>query len=230
MTENERKVLDRCGLFAGIGREETERLLTCLQAEEAHFEKNAVIWRTGDAVRACAVVLSGAIRAESVNAVGAHSLMAYHRPGALVGDVLMATPGGTSPVYTIAAEPATVVFLPFSRIMGGCEKCCSAHRQLRENLISEIAQKFWLQRRRVRYLSTGSLRERITMYLLDRSADVGSAMFSLGGTREDMADLLCVNRSALSRELSRMQHEGLLDFYRDTFHLLNPEALAKLVP
>ena len=118
-----------------------------------------------------------------------------------------------------------VLFLPFRQIMGGCRECCPAHARLRENLIGEIAQKYWAQRRRLGYLSASSLRGRIAMYLLDRAGD--AATFSLGLSRENMADYLCVNRSALSRELARMKQEGLLDYYRDTFRLLDTEALTR---
>ena len=217
--------LDSCALFAGIGGQEREHLLTCLEAEELCYEKGAVIFHLGQPVPACALVLSGMVRAETVNAQGDHTLMALHGPGALVGDVLMATPGGTCPVYVIAAEQTVVLQLPFRRIMDGCRECCPAHTRLRENLIGEIARKYWAQRRRLAYLGTPSLRSRIAMYLLDRGE--GTATFSLGISRENMADYLCVNRSALSRELARMKAEGLIDYYRDTFRLLNPEALAR---
>lgn len=224
MTDKETEVLRSCGLFAGIDQPGLERLLGCLEAECAHYDKNAILYHAGQPVHACALVLSGAVRAEAVNAAGAHTLMAWHGPGALVGDVLMSTPGSLSPVYVIAAEPTTVLFLPFRQIMGGCGECCPAHSRLRENLIGEIAQKYWAQRRRLGYLSVGSLRGRIAMYLLDRAGDAST--FSLGLSREHMADYLCVNRSALSRELGRMKQEGLIDYYRDTFRLLDREALA----
>lgn len=224
MTDQETKILGSCGLFSGIDQPGLERLLGCLGAETVHYDKNAILFRAGQQVYACALVLSGAVRAEAVNAAGAHTLMAWHGPGALVGDVLMSTPGGVSPVYVIAAEATTVLLLPFRQIMGGCGACCPAHSRLRENLIGEIAQKYWAQRRRLGYLSVGSLRGRIAMYLLDRAEDAFT--FSLGLSRENMADYLCVNRSALSRELGRMKQEGLIDYYRDTFRLLDREALA----
>lgn len=225
MTPKEETVLLNCRLFQGIGAEEGRRLLTCLHCEVLSFEKNAVVWNMGDPIRACTVVLSGAVRAEQVNAAGEHSLMAYHGPGALVGDILMATLGGTSPVYVTAAENAVLAFLPYRGIMSGCSRCCPEHVQLRENLIAEIAMKFWAQRRRVGYLSTHSLRGRIGMYLSDESTAHGSTTFSIGLTRDDLADLLCVNRSALSRELGRMKQEGILDYYRDTFRILQPGRL-----
>ena len=218
--------LDACPLFAGIGSRERARLLTCLEAEQRTYEKGAVLFQLKQTVSACALVLSGTLRAETVNAQGDHTLMALHGAGALVGDVLMSAPGSTCPVYVIAAEPTEVLLLPFHRIMGGCRECCPAHTRLRENLIGEIARKYWAQRRRLTYLSTPSLRSRIAMYLLDQGK--GAATFSLGLSRENMADYLCVNRSALSRELTRMREEGLLDYYRDTFRLLDVEKLTHL--
>ena len=224
MNENERNVLGSCTLFAGIQAPELERLLGCLGAEAVHYDKNAIVFCAGQPVRSCVLVLSGVLRAEAVNAAGEHTLMARHGPGALVGDVLMSTPGGVSPVYVIASEATTVLYLSFRKIMEGCRECCPAHSRLRENLIGEIARKFWAQRQRLRYLSVGSLRRRIAMYLLDQ----GSGTFCLGMTREELADFLCVNRSALSRELGRMKRDGLIDFYRDTFRILDAEQLARL--
>ena len=226
MNGKEFSVLLGCGLFQNMPAEDARGLLACLSAEEVHYEKNQVIWHIGDPIRACALVLSGAVRAETLNAAGEHALAAYHTGGSLVGDVLMATPGGVSPVCVIAAEDATLLFLPYQGIMGGCERNCPRHTRLRENLLSEIARKFWAQRRRTGYLTARSLRQRIAMYLADRSAE-GGATFSLGSTRENLADFLGVNRSALCRELSRMKAEGILDYYRDTFRILDMEALSR---
>ena len=226
MTQLEERALQICRLFEGLSEQERQRILRCLGAEKTLLRKGEIIWHMGDRVERCAVVLSGSVRAESVSASGTRSLVAWHQPGALVGDVLMVTPGSRSPVYVLAAEPATVLFIPYRGIMGGCPECCGAHARLRENLMGEIAQKYWEQRRRVRYLSEGSLRRRIAMYLRDSSG--GARTFSLGGTREDLAAFLCVNRSALCRELGRMKWEGLIDFYRDTFRILQQEKLDKL--
>lgn len=219
MTEQEEKSLFGCGLWQGMGQQEAKRLLECLGGEELHYEKNQIVWNMGDPVTACAVVLSGSVRAEAVDAAGEHTLMALHGPGALVGDILMATPEAVSPVYVTAVESTVLMLLPYGKLMGGCGSCCRWHEQLRKNLLSEIAGKYWLQRRRMGYLRESSLRSRILLYLRDRSRDAGSPTFSVGGTREDLADFLCVNRSALSRELGRMKREGLVDFYRDTFRL-----------
>lgn len=219
------KTLYNCALFQGIAQDELDSLLDCLHAQSVFLEKNAFLWRIGDKVDVCALVLSGSLRAESVDDTGKPSIMAAHGPGALVGDVLMATPQGRSPVYVVANEDCRLLILPYRHIMNGCSKCCRSHSRLRENLMGEIAQKFWFQRRKAAYLSQRSLRKRIGMYLTDESRSRGSTTFNLGITRENMANLLSVNRSALSRELSRMKSDGLIDCYRDTFRILNSDFL-----
>lgn len=226
MEENERAALLRCGLFAGMDGSQAEALLACLGGQRMDYEKNAVLWRAGELVRACAVVLAGSVRAEAVRADGARTLVARHGPGGLVGDILMATPEGVSPVYVIAAEPVRVLLLPYSAVMGGCAKCCPAHARLRENLVQEIARKYWAQRTRIGYLAIGSLRRRIAAFLLDQWP---GGSFCLGLSREDMADYLCVNRSALSRELGRMRRDGLIDYYKDTFRVLDEAALRRFL-
>lgn len=226
------KVLDihTCSLFQGIDKQDLSALLHCLHAQTIQVDKNTLVWRIGDKVDACALVISGTLRAESVDENGSRSIIATHGPGALVGDVLMATPQSRSPVYVIACENSELLMLPYKRIMDGCSKCCTCHSRLRENLMGEIAQKFWFQRRKSAYLAQRSLRRRISMYLVDESRRRNTDTFSLGITREDLANLLSVNRSALSRELGRMKADGLIDCYRDTFRVLKKDLLSDETP
>lgn len=223
MTSGEKIALARCGLFSGMAAAERERMLSCLEARQETYRRGDVIWRIGDSVPACAVVLSGQVRGETVDRTGSRTVTAFHSPGSLVGDVLMATPGGKSPVYVIAAKDSSLLFLSYRAIMGGCSRCCSCHTVLRENLMAELARKYWQQRRRTGYLSARSLRQRIAMYLLDCAGQADS--FSTGTGREDMAGLLGVNRSAMCRELGRMKHDGIIDFRKDDFRISDREAL-----
>ena len=227
MTDTEKAALLRCPLFAGIIPDDVLALTACLGASERRYERGAALWLTGDAVRACAVILSGAVRAESLSSTGERSLTAVHGPGALVGDVLMATRDTKSPVDVIAAQDTAALFLPYRAVMASCESACERHALLRENLLAEIAEKYWRLRRRAEYLAKHSLRARIAAFLLDAAADAGGNTFSLGMRREDLAAYLGANRSALCRELSRLRAEGWIDCCRDSVRLINTAALAK---
>ena len=104
------------------------------------------------------------------------------------------------------------------RQLGLCGKTITS---LRRNLLAETASKFWGLRQRVAYLTEPQLRRRILLFLRDRREAAGSDYFRVPYSRQEMAEVLGVNRSALSRELGRMQREGLLEFYRSSFRLKN---------
>ena len=83
--------------------------------------------------------------------------------------------------------------------------------------------------RRVDLLVLKSLRAKVCAYLLSESERAGSLTFSIPFSRIQLADYLNCDRSALSRELSQMQRDGLLDTYKSSFKLLEPEVLKQMV-
>ena len=228
MKTEESAAAARCSLFAGMMPADREALLSCLGAFERRYARGEALWLTGDTVTACAVILSGSVRAESMSASGERTLTAVHTAGSLVGDVLMATRGGKSPVDIVAAQETAALFLPYGAVMTSCGKCCARHDRLRENLLAEIAAKYWALRRRAMYLSKKNLSARLAAFLLDCARDAGSDTFSVGMRREDMADLLGANRSALCRSLSRLRNDGKIECYRDSFRIQDREALSAL--
>ncbi len=212
------ELLQTTSLFSGMEQEEIARLVQCLGNRRRRFRAGETLWRRGDRVEAAGLVLSGAVQAETVTEDGRRELAAHHGPGALFGDVLMAG-GGESPVDIVAAEDGEVLFLPFERLMTGCEKRCLCHDRLRRNLLREIAGKYWQQRRHIECLQAPGLREKILCYL--RQCAGGESVFAVPLDRQGMADYLAVNRSALCRELGRMKAEGILDYQKNSFRWLS---------
>ena len=225
MNEDDKSILCRCSLFSGIAAEDARRLLDCLSPRLEHFGRGETVWSQGDTVSACAVVLRGSVRAETLRSDGSRCVIASQGAGALVGDALMSGARRRSPVFLVMAAEGELAFFEFDKIMGGCERCCAAHTRLRVNLLNELAEKYWALRRKTAYLSASSLRKRAAMLLVDLWRSAGEDEFSLGLSREDMADYLAVNRSALSRELSRMKREGMIAYSRGSFRVLDAKAL-----
>lgn len=214
-----------CCLFTGLDEAERRRLCRCIGARTTRYRRGETLWQQGDTVTRCGVVLHGRVRAESVWDSGQRRVLGSHGPGGVFGDVLMARGERQSPVAVVAAEDTLVLFLPYEGILHGCGENCAAHRRLRENLLEEISEKYWALRRRLDYLSRRSLRSRVAARLLEAAREAGTDTFTLPGSREELADELGVNRSALSRELGRMSREGLLEVYRSSFRLLDKAAL-----
>ena len=102
----------------------------------------------------------------------------------------------------------------------------AAHWKLLQNWLETISGKYFSLDCRLELLCCKSLRGRICLWLLEQRDQTGSDTFTITMTRAELAAYLNCDRSALSRELSRMQEDGLIELFRSTFKLLDPERLA----
>lgn len=222
-------ILKDLKLFAGISCGEIVPLCRCFGCYTAYYEKGAILWSRGDCVKAAGIVLSGCVQAEQNTAGGVQRIVARHSAGSLFGDVLMSSQMQKSPVDIVACENTQVLFLPLANIMSNSDdRLMSSQIRFRLNLLSEISDKYWVLYRRISCLTAPTMRGRIARYLLNEREEQGSEVVKLSCTRETMAAQLCVNRSAMCRELGRMQCEGLLTLQRRTCRILNASELKLL--
>ncbi len=211
------ELLSATALFRHMEPEEIRRLLSCLGAARRTYGKGAFLFHQGEEVTACGIVLRGSVDAVCYHEDGTAELVARQSRGSVFGDVLMASEA-PSHVTLRAAEETEVLYLPGEKLLGGCERACPCHAALRRNLLREMAEKYRQLQRRLRYLSEPSLRRRILLYLQAESP--GGGAFTVPYGRQELADFLGVNRSALSRELGRLRNEGIIEFYKNSFRLL----------
>lgn len=204
-------------LFRGIGGEDVLELMRCLGCTIGKYRRGEFIFMSGSKITRAGIVLEGKTRAENVNYSGEASIISVFSPGEVFGDVLMTSDDLGSPVNMLAAEDCVLLFVPFENIMRSCTNSCARHSQVRINLLDEISKKFFVMNKKIRYLSNKSLRGRIAEFLIDSMAEAGSRTFNISYSREGLAALLGANRSALSRELSRMQTDGVITFYKNSF-------------
>ena len=118
-----------------------------------------------------------------------------------------------------ASEPTTVLFLPVERILHPCKNSCPFHHKLSRNLFNLISRKNVALMEKIGILSKSTLREKILAYLSMEAQKNGSMTITLPLNRMEMADYLCTNRSALSRELANMKKDGILDYDQRVFYL-----------
>ena len=206
-------------LFAGISPEDADRLLSCLQGERKRFQKGEMICRAGEQARALGLVLSGAAHIESCDAWGNRSLLGVVMPGQIFAEVYACVPEAPMLVNVIAAEPVEALFLRADRVLNSCPTTCPFHARLMRNLLTVMARKNLHLSQRMRCIAPRTIRGRLTVYLSGQAAEQGSRTFTIPFNRQELADYLEVDRSALSNELSKMAREGLLTVNRSSFTL-----------
>ncbi|MBQ5799520.1 MAG: Crp/Fnr family transcriptional regulator [Oscillospiraceae bacterium] len=219
--------LHQTALFQGLSPQQTEDLCHDLGAYRRKYAARSFIWMRGETVSAAGIVLRGSVQAERVGRDGSYQVIASQEEGALFGEVLMGAQGAASPFDIVALADTEVLFLPLENMMREeIARDREAITKFRLNLLQEISAKYWAQQRRVELMRLRSLRGKIALWLLEMKREMKSKIVPLPATREVWAAQLGVNRSALSRELSRMQTDGLVRFDRRSAVLLDEEALS----
>lgn len=210
-------------LFAGISEREIEHVLGCLQARERTYQKGEVIFRAGTRITDIGLIESGGANMTVVFYWGYSRIFGHFEAGDVIGENYAALPDTELPGDMIAVEETRVLFMDLKRIMTTCSQCCSYHHDLMMNLLRIAARKNLELSRRMMQTSSRSIRERLLMYL-SRQADIhGGPAFSIPFDRQQLADYLGVDRSALSAELARMKRDGLIDYRKNEF-VLHSEA------
>jgi CRP-like cAMP-binding protein len=77
--------------------------------------------------------------------------------------------------------------------------------------------------KKINHITKRSTREKLLSYLSAEAKKQGSKSFLIPFDRQQLADYLCVERSAMSSELSKMRSEGLLEYQKSFFTLIQEE-------
>lgn len=213
--------LSKTALFRGVTPEELEAMLVCLGADQRQFAKRQMICRTGEIVSSLGLVLSGSVLIETDDFWGNTTVLDSVGPGQVFAETYACTPGEPLMVNVVAAEPAEVLFLKIGKLLAVCSRACDCHNKLIRNLLALSAQKNLSLSRKIFHTSAKSIRGRLLSYLSDQALRSGSRSFDIPFNRQQLADYLNVDRSALSNELSKMQRDGMLRVERNHFELLS---------
>ena len=189
-------------LFAGIHPEEKESILKCLSAVEKKYEKGDIIFLAGTEIRSMGFILSGRVEISRDDFWGNRQVLGHGETGELFG------------------EESRILFLDLGRILNVCTPACSHHNRLIHNLLYIMAKKNLMLTRKIDHMGQRSIREKVMAYLSFESEKQKKKTFGIPFNRQQLADYLAVDRSALSAELSRMKKDGLIEFEKNIFTLL----------
>ena len=204
----EQTILKSMSLFQNLPPEAFSALLSA--ARRRVYDREEVLLRAGDTTRELGVVLSGAVRLEREDVMGNRELVGQVHAGEIFAEVFAVLPDMPVLVTAVAAERSEVLFLPVEHLTARPETAARLLRLMAEKN-AELSEK-------LRCVSRRTTREKLLSYLAAQRARAGSERFALRFDRQQLADYLAVDRSAMCRELSRLRAEGLLDYDRRDFY------------
>lgn len=206
-------------LFQNISKMNLEPLLKCMNPFVKSYEKGNYITHSGENINYIGVVLCGKVQMVKEDIWGNKSILALMPEKSIFGETFVCSRTYNSTVSFQAASDCTVLYISFDKILHSCSKACEFHYRLIDNVVILIAQKNIQLMEKVEITSKKTLREKILNYLSRQAQQKNSLYFTVPMSRLEWADYLCADRSALSRELSRMKDEGIIDYDRNTFRL-----------
>ncbi|WP_302777700.1 Crp/Fnr family transcriptional regulator [Anaerotruncus colihominis] len=215
--------LQKCKLFMSFPPETLHRSILP-HGKLREFQKNEIVIAPQQQVDWFAVLIRGQIHISQLFSDGGSSLMASLQPSFVLGGDLVCTQGQRSPYYAIATTPVQAMVFPVE-LLAPALLPEEERQMIWERLMVLIAHENMRKFYRLAILSQRSLRSRILVYLTMQAGRRGTDTFRIPFSREELAAFLCVNRSALSRELGRLKQEGIIHFQRNQFTILKKSDL-----
>lgn len=212
-------VLKQTPLFAGMTDEEIHTLQQLMGVRMQSYQKGEFVFFAGDHMESIGIVLSGSAHIIQEDYWGNRNILAHLAPTQMFGEAFACQPDREATVSVIAIEPTKILFFCILSLSSVDSSMGPLQMRVWKNLVTLLAQKNEILTKKIRYLSQRSLRKKLMFYLSDEAMRQHSTSFSLPFNRQELADYLSVDRSALSSELSKMQKEGLLSYHKEAFTL-----------
>lgn len=184
------------------------------------YPKGAYVCRQGESLSHITVLVEGSLHIQRNDYWGNRSIINRVAVGEMFGEAYMAPESGTMLNDVVAVENSAVIFFDVRRILHTCSSACHFHSTVVQNLFFAISEKNRRLVQKLGHISKRTTREKLISYLSDEAGQQGNASFEIPFNRQQLADFLSVDRSAMSNELCKMRDEGLLTFEKNRFRLL----------
>ncbi len=213
------KILKKSQLFSGVAEDEIEAMLDCLSAELRTYQKGSYVLHQGEYLHHITVLVAGSLLIQKDDFWGNRSIVNKINVGEMFGEAYVA-PGSEALLNdVIATEDSAIIFFDVHKILTTCSSACRFHAMVIQNLFYAISVKNRSLVQKLGHMSRRTTREKLLSYLSEQAKKQGTSSFEIPFNRQQLADFLSVDRSAMSNELCKLRDEGLLSFERNRFQL-----------
>lgn len=211
-------------LFRGIPERDLLPMLRCLSPREGRYQRGEFLLLAGEPVREMGLILSGEAILFTEDYWGNRNILSSLQPGDLFAEVFACNPGLPAQVSAESAGETAVLWLDGEKVLSPCSQSCAFHRAMIHNLFRAVTAKNLLLTEKMSCLTRRTTREKLLAYLSQCARRAGSSAFSIPFNRQELADYLSVDRSAMSNELCKLRDQGILAFEKNRFVLKHPQA------
>lgn len=227
MFENYLDILEGVILFKNIERTELIETLKCLKPRINYYKKDERLVNTGDPLTEMGIILSGELDISKETSTGEKIIIGKLKAKSIFGEIAVLAQANYAPAQVTATTPCTVLFISPLTILGSCSKHCIGHVQLISNTVQLVANKALNLNQKIDILVVKSMRGRICAYLARLYKQSDNYIMTIPFNRNGLAEFLNVSRPSLSRELGRMEDEGLIHMEGNKIEILDTDEILK---
>lgn len=213
-------ILEKNKLFKGLTSNEIDHILSCHEPMVKTFEAHEHVFMKGEELEHFGVVLSGRLHLLKDDFYGNESIVQKVYPSDSFGEAIALIEKEPTPVRVLAAVKSTVVFFNMRRFITQCERACDHHRRLKENLLQQFAVKLLSLHEKIELLSKKTIRDKLLDYFNRQRERQHSKTIELPFSRQELADYLNADRSAMVREMKKMREDGIIRVRGNTIDIL----------
>ena len=214
------EILKKTKLFSGVEDSELEAMLNCLGAKVKAYEKAEYVMCRGEKAENILVLVKGSLLIQNDDYWGNRSIIGYVKEGELFGETYAAPGCDVMQNDVVAATDSVVILFDVNRILTVCGNACKFHTLTVRNLFFSTSEKNCRLIEKIGHMAKRTTREKLMSYLSEEATRQGREVFLIPYSRQELADYLSVDRSAMSNELSKLRDEGLIRFEKNRFELL----------
>lgn len=201
--------MQNSALFRGFNDSERQKMLKCLGGKIKKCNINETIMSYNEGFEYLYVVLTGTAELVSYDYDGNKSILERYEPDSVFGDMFF-QPTGNDEFLVSATSDCVVLSFKYKDAITQCENACKRHVLLLDNLFHLLSRKLSDQAQHIEILSKRNIREKLMTYFEIQSAENASFSFSLPMSLSALSDYLSIDRSAMQREIKRLNDEGLI--------------------
>ncbi len=213
-------VLKKTQIFSGLDVNEIESMLSCLGGRLRQFDKGEYVIRQGEQLGDILVLAEGKLHIQKDDYWGNRSILGQIAVGEVFGEAYVAPESGPVLNDVVAVEKSTVISFDVKRILTTCSSACKFHQTVVENMFFAISEKNRNLVQKLGHMSKRSTRGKLISYLSEEARKQNCSEITIPFNRQQLADFLSVDRSAMSNELCKMRDEGMIEFKKNIFKLL----------
>lgn len=208
-------------VFYGMSDDELKGLLECFNARIRKYEKEEMIIRQGDIISNIYLILDGEVNIEKDSYWGRRIIISRLGQNDNLALSFVGSKNIESSVDAITVEDTLVLILSYEKCTSMCQNACTRHKILINNLFQILSKENIELIQKIENVSQKSIRDKLLTYLSNEARKKHSNSFDIQFNRQDLADYLNVDRSAMSFELSKLQKEGFIKYDKNHFELLS---------